>query len=492
MTEWLLVQERFKNSLFPVYFILEVMGKEMGNYISTPVRTAAMVNHGSHVQYWVKTKHWNETAESCFEKTRQDPKLIGKLLSQFRKKAPAFLKFVKKTAAADLTKKSNLELWQYYEKYCDYYKKLGVLGEPVPLLTKDHLALHLEEYFKTLAKQKGAEKKFADYFATLVSPTTPSFATREQQEFTQIAVIAQKKGIKSVQTQLQKHADRYFWLPYDYEGDIWNQKHFETTLHETISTHNVNLSEQLTKLQNQFKKLKQKQAAIIKELGIDKVHQALFQALRDCSEAMDYKKEIFTQSHWYKNNLMYEIGKRLGIPFLQTYFLTIDETKQALLDGKLDKKAIQERSTFCVSIMQNGTTKIEMGKNAKAWEQKLHQDLPKETNTNEIHGQCASPGSAIGKARVLLSASEISQMQEGEILVAQATTPDFVPAMKKAKAIITNEGGLTSHAAIVSRELGVPCIVGTKFATKQIKTGDLLDVHAASGVVKKISQSEKA
>jgi len=109
-------------------------------------------------------------------------------------------------------------------------------------------------------------------------------------------------------------------------------------------------------------------------------------------------------------------------------------------------------------------------------------------DSKEIHGRCACPGSAIGRVRVLLNSGQIREMMEGEILVTQATTPDFVPAMKKAKAIITNEGGVTCHAAIVSRELGVPCIVGTLNATKWLKTGDLVDVHAASGIVKKIGK----
>ena len=75
-------------------------------------------------------------------------------------------------------------------------------------------------------------------------------------------------------------------------------------------------------------------------------------------------------------------------------------------------------------------------------------------------------------------------MKKGDILVSIATNPNLVSAMKKASAIITNAGGLTCHAAIVSRELNIPCIVGTKVATKVLKDGDLVEVDADEGMVK--------
>ena len=74
----------------------------------------------------------------------------------------------------------------------------------------------------------------------------------------------------------------------------------------------------------------------------------------------------------------------------------------------------------------------------------------------------------------------------GEILVALMTTPEVVPVMKKAAAIVTDEGGLTCHAAIVSRELQTPCVVGTKYATKIFKNSDLIEVDAYRGIARKL------
>ncbi len=101
-----------------------------------------------------------------------------------------------------------------------------------------------------------------------------------------------------------------------------------------------------------------------------------------------------------------------------------------------------------------------------------------------VRGLPASPGIAWGKAKVALSPEEAAKlMQKGDILVTVMTNPDWVPYMKLASAIVTDEGGMTCHAAIVSRELGIPCIVGTREATKAMKTGAEYTVDAKTGVV---------
>ena len=104
-----------------------------------------------------------------------------------------------------------------------------------------------------------------------------------------------------------------------------------------------------------------------------------------------------------------------------------------------------------------------------------------------VKGLPASPGKAAGKAHVIINPEDIDEFKEGEILVTAMTAPDWVPAMKKAKAIVTDAGGMTCHASIVSRELGIPCIVGTKSrsheATTSIKDGQMITVDATNGIV---------
>ncbi|MDP2649638.1 MAG: PEP-utilizing enzyme [bacterium] len=101
----------------------------------------------------------------------------------------------------------------------------------------------------------------------------------------------------------------------------------------------------------------------------------------------------------------------------------------------------------------------------------------------QLNGSTAYKGIVRGFVRRIMGHKQINEIKEGEILVSPMTIPDFIPAIKKAAAIVTDEGGVLSHAAIIARELKKPCIVGTKFATKIFKDGDLIEVDANRGIV---------
>ncbi len=100
-----------------------------------------------------------------------------------------------------------------------------------------------------------------------------------------------------------------------------------------------------------------------------------------------------------------------------------------------------------------------------------------------LSGSAASPGMACGPVKILKAINQIDKILVGDIMVSEMTTPDFVPAMKRAAAIITDQGGRTSHAAIVSRELGIPCVVGASKATTSLKDGQIVTVDGASGKI---------
>ncbi len=108
----------------------------------------------------------------------------------------------------------------------------------------------------------------------------------------------------------------------------------------------------------------------------------------------------------------------------------------------------------------------------------------KSQNIGPISGQSAYPGKVQGIVRLIFNKREIDRITTGDILVTPMTTPDFLPAMKKAAAFVTDEGGILCHAAIISRELKKPCIIGTKIATQVLKDGDMIEVDADTGIVK--------
>ncbi len=104
----------------------------------------------------------------------------------------------------------------------------------------------------------------------------------------------------------------------------------------------------------------------------------------------------------------------------------------------------------------------------------------------DIKGTVAFRGIAKGRVSIVNSKADLSKVQIGDVLVARVTMPDYLPAMIHAVAFVTDEGGITSHAAIVARELKKPCVVGTKTATNMLKDGDMVEVDAITGIIKKI------
>jgi phosphohistidine swiveling domain-containing protein len=139
-------------------------------------------------------------------------------------------------------------------------------------------------------------------------------------------------------------------------------------------------------------------------------------------------------------------------------------------------------------VLYKGT--LYVGKNIVELEQQLDVSLVVPAaipSTDELAGKPAYPGTVHGKVVVLFETQDIEQVDENSIIVSSMTTPDFMPAMKKAAAIVTDEGGMLCHASIAARELKKPCIVGTQYATTILKTGDTVEVDSTNGKVRKLT-----
>src|SRR3989338_1296395 len=159
-----------------------------------------------------------------------------------------------------------------------------------------------------------------------------------------------------------------------------------------------------------------------------------------------------------------EVAK-LGMDLYQHYFFPQD------VEWALEKGKIYIIQTRQITTLDNKTYAEERGK------------IATKGLTKVLTGEPASPGLVSGPVRLIKSVKEIRNVKPGDILVMEMTSPDFVPAMRKAVAVVTDQGGQTSHAAIVSRELGVVCVVGTQIATKKLKNGDIVTVNGVSGEV---------
>lgn len=211
---------------------------------------------------------------------------------------------------------------------------------------------------------------------------------------------------------------------------------------------------------------------------------------RDCLNAF-YFGEGFVPK------LLRQLSKERGIP--EQDLAEYDEHELgALMDGQpVETNTLTERRTFCVLIRDiHNMLTIYTGDEACSYA-KNFLSTSDDLESSQVIGKCAhQTGSVVrGNVRVIVRdysnktkmIEEMQAMQPGEILVTQTTDPEMLPALQKASAAITDIGGMLSHTAITSRELNIPCIVGTKNATSVLKNGDLVEIDAEHGVVRKIS-----
>jgi phosphohistidine swiveling domain-containing protein len=162
-------------------------------------------------------------------------------------------------------------------------------------------------------------------------------------------------------------------------------------------------------------------------------------------------------------------------------YITLREIRQ---DTVPSRKILEERETAGIIVVDDylvSAGDFEKLKKQHDFTLEQEKDL---SSVKEFKGQVAYGGKIRGEAQIIMKQKDLGKMKFGGILVSSMTVPTFLPAMQKAAAFVTDEGGITCHIAIVARELKKPCIIGTKFATQVLKDGDEVEVNADNGTVK--------
>lgn len=201
----------------------------------------------------------------------------------------------------------------------------------------------------------------------------------------------------------------------------------------------------------------------------------------------DWRDDV-RRSHCYAWSFLFDrIAEQLLVERDDIGYLSLDELEESLQTGKIDMRKIQERKERgCLVTGEGEPLKIKAITGLPSRYQKIIQSIETETKEQEIRGLIAQSGKTRGKVTIIKTYHDLKKVQIGDILVANTTHPNYLPAMQKAVGFVTNEGGVISHAAIVAREMKKPCIVGTKIATKVLQNGDIVELDADTGTVRKI------
>lgn len=222
--------------------------------------------------------------------------------------------------------------------------------------------------------------------------------------------------------------------------------------------------------------------------------------LQKLSAFKDYARvwinDVATDDKCYLNRLLEKLSNQFGVDMDTLNLYKIKEIVDLANNKKVEQDLINERQMASIVMYDGQNIRYVCGKQAIEYINKV-KEIEQSQLKNELSGQVANRGNekeVIGKVKIinvnysdfLEMEKAIEEMNEGEILVSESTAPELMAACTKAKAIVTDMGGMLSHAAIVSRELGIPCIVGTVHASRSLKDGDNIKINLDTGTIEKL------
>lgn len=280
---------------------------------------------------------------------------------------------------------------------------------------------------------------------------------------------------------LQEYQQNFFWI-----NNSWGVTKVLTAFDFVDSIKQVlagsrNITAEIKAIEDFDIEIKRKKSEIADKHQFSKWLRSMFDFFGVLTYWRDERKKIMQRMNHYLEVLGREIAQRSGMTWEEIRVCDSLEIDAIPVSKKLVRQQFKLYSERSVLIW-NGKKCTHLSKQkGEAVLQAIEETI--NTDVSEFRGMIACPGKVTGRVVVIQGKNEFDKMKEGDILVTTMTRPEFVPLMKKAAAIITDEGGITSHAAVVSRELKVPCIIGTQIATKKLSDGDEVFVNADHGVV---------
>jgi len=377
---------------------------------------------------------------------------------------------------------------QFFDKFADnLYKLIQEIKDYKNNIENSDIETFFEMYLKSLMPIRMLPDAYLEHriahLPNIPFPITDKLAYLEE-PLDLLQIAKEYKNGNNIDKLLDEHVREFAWLkgPYMYEDIFFTKEDYLKRIKNTIDTKDVDI--EIKKTLDYRKQSLIDYQEFIKKNNITGMDLIMCEATKKFVNLHTYMTETSDSLFFLgRHTILKKYAEKLGISIEDISMLEPHE----IIEGDISK--IKPRlSGYAIITMNSGNTYIygpEANELQKYISDKHKQPEKQTTSSNiEIKGNSASLGKVTGRARIMLDYRDVDKMQKGEILVTTMTTPDYIAAMEKASAFVTDTGGVTCHAAIIAREFNVPCIIGTGNATKIIKDGDLIEVDANTGIVK--------
>lgn len=497
--------------IFPFYFADISLTNSIKKAVGGNLTRILVEFNKDHADYYADIEEVNKLGKKLFNLILQDEQYYRKTAKKILSYGERLLRFCQKINKSNIAKLTNLQLYNLYHQYGKLIIKMRDWGwVPVVLdgIKIPYLSNYLIKQLNKILRAKGfSRQEISQYYSTLTSNEKKSEVAQEEiarlnlilkilKEFPNFKKLFKERNneklvllIKDKYPQifrvLKRHAEDFGWLTFYYIGPPMSVADLLKTIRNDLSA-KESIARQIEKIENHFKELPLKKKAIIQKLNLSPKIVYLLEVSSFFTYLKDHRKGIYQKSYVAMEPVIQEIARRLNLSSKEVKYLIDSEIKEALLKKKDFSQILKQRIQYCVSHVYKGKINILIGDKATQLINECITPQKVIIKTDKIKGTTAYSGKVKGTAKLVVSKEDVDKVKEGDILISPATNPDLIIAMKKAAAFVTDRGGITSHAAIVARELKKPCVVGTGNATKIFKDGDLIEVDAGEGIVTKL------
>lgn len=445
----------------------------------------ACVGYGkkNYIWFYFDEKVYRKLADEALEKLVADPSFVPKIiLPEMMKAGESAEKIIVELDRKNYDLSSKEALIAFQELSNIVIDQIGY--HFIAIL--DLLDFKFTNYLKNYLSDKIPESKLNWAMEKLLAPVHLTYS--QKLELQMLKSARSKKTEGEIEKSLMSIAHKYEWIDYGYRGPAKDLDYFRDYFDRLRNVRSSQVESKIELIQNYRKNTSLEKTQLYKDLKIDSQHRKFIDSLSDLSFLKTYRKDIAFMSICGIYKILDKCSN--GISKENRFYLTIEEAED-LIKGKKVPTSRKLTDREKESIYLSEGHRILTGDKARTFRKEncYNETDDLDLDVDFVSGTTASLGRksiVTGRVRIVNKYKEIGKIEEGDILVSVATTPDILPAMKVAAAIVTDLGGITSHAAIVSRELKTTCVIGTRIATKVFKDGDLVEVDADKGIVRKL------
>jgi phosphohistidine swiveling domain-containing protein len=461
---------------------------------------------GCNETYYLLRDECRTTSAALVERARRRPRWLPRILQAIRRRTDALADiFPPEMSPSGLARLSDVALLALYRRHDVRHRALYKVARMPEAL--DRGDAYFTEYLLERLKACGlSAEACAEAFAIVSQPAAPSVLAQEILDFDAIVQLARAQASApaapwcdspsrmrlvldpELLRRLEAHRDQWQYVAYHGYGrrQLTSLDQYLTRLAEQLR--NPVARADGDDVWARCAHAEQARQTLFARLKLDVADRTLFALYAEIGAVKLYRRYGQLRNFHGLDLLLAEIARRLDVSEWTIRCMLPEEVVAALRSGRLARTTIQERLDGCVYVLDARQEWIAGAEQAREL-RRLFQPESRRGAPNVLTGSPACRGKAVGRCKIVLRADDCRDgFEKGTILVSESTDPDLVPLLRAAGGVLTEQGGVTAHAAVICRELGVPAILGVEGLLDRVHDGDWIEMDAERGVVQVIER----